>query len=548
MARADTVFSNGTILTMDASDSVAEAVAVAGGRILAVGPWTEIEPLADQGTRRVDLAGRTMIPAFIDPHGHFPETGFCALHRVDLMGPPLGGCTKLADIFDRLAESAARTPKGDWVIGVFFDQTGMAENRFPTRDELDAVSRDHPVWVMHMSGHGGAGNGRALAFAGVDRDTPQPEGGYIEKHPETGEPTGLLEEPEAMGPIMARVFGTSGERFREGLRWACEEYAKHGLTTAQNAWVSREMLHEFEAAARDGDMAIRVNLLLDAHLEPAVASGALSLELPAGSPLRIGPRKLFSDGSIQICTAFLSKPYHTPFRGDAEHRGYPIYNREALTGYIVDLHKAGHQIHIHVNGDGAGDDVLHAFQAAQDACPRNDHRHTIIHGQTLREDQLDRMAELGITVSFFSYHVFVWGDRHRDIFLGPERARRISPAASAAARGIRFTIHNDPPVTPIRPLPLIWCAVNRLTASGQVLGEDQRISPLQALRAHTIDAAWQTFREDELGSIEPDKLADFAVLSANPLDDPEGIKDIDVEATITEGRTIYSRNGLGAGP
>ncbi len=545
MGRAESLYCNGRILTMDAADSVAEAVAVADGRILAVGRLEEVEPLADAVTRRVDLAGRTMIPAFIDPHGHFPETGFCALHRVDLMGPPLGPCGKLGDVFDRLAERAARTPKGGWVTGVFFDQTSMAENRFPTRDELDAISRDHHVWVMHMSGHGGAGNSMALAFAGIDRNTPQPEGGYIEKDPETGEPTGLLEEPEAMGPIVARVFGTTGVGFREGLRWAAEEYAGQGITTAQNAWVSRNLLREFQSAARDGEVPIRVNLLPDAHLEPEIASGALSVDTPPGGALRIGPRKLFSDGSIQIFTAYLSKPYHTPFRGNAEHRGYPIYDRDTLTGHIVDLHKAGHQIHVHVNGDGAGDDVLDAFAAAQDAAPRSDHRHTIIHGQTLREDQLDRMAELGITVSFFSYHVYVWGDRHRDIFLGPERARRISPAASAAARGIRFTIHNDPPVTPMRPLPLIWCAVNRLTASGRVLGEDQRISPLQALRAHTIDAAWQTFREDELGSIERGKLADFAVLSANPLHDPEGIKDIAVEATIMEGREIYRRKGAG---
>ena len=482
-----------------------------------------------------------MIPAFIDPHGHFPESGFCALHRVDLMCPPLGDIEKLDQVFERLAEHAAKTPRGEWIFGSFFDQTVVEENRFPTVDELDRISRDHAVVVMHMSGHACAGNSEALRRAGVDRSTPQPKGGHIEKDPITGELTGLLEEPAAMGPISSTMFGTSGDRFRDGLRWAADEYASHGVTTAQNAWASQHLLNEFQSAARDGEPKIRMTILPDAHLEPDITSGRLSLDVPDPRHLKIGPRKLFSDGSIQIFTAYMSEPYHTAFRGDSDYRGYPIYGRDELTNHITALHEAGHQIHIHVNGDGAGDDVLHAFEVAQDRHPRSDHRHTIIHGQTLRDDQLDKMASLGLTVSFFSYHVYVWGDRHREIFLGPERARRISPAASAVERGIRFTLHNDTPVTPMRPLPLIWCAVNRLTASGHELGPEQRISPLQALRAHTIDAAWQVFRDDDLGSIETGKSADFAVLSKNPLEHAETIKDIQVDATIKDGETIFGK-------
>ncbi|NJO36929.1 MAG: amidohydrolase family protein [Rhizobiales bacterium] len=293
------------------------------------------------------------------------------------------------------------------------------------------------------------------------------------------------------------------------------------------------------AAARDGEPKIRITVLPDAHLEPAIAAGRIDLGVPDPRHLKIGPRKLFSDGSIQVFTAYMSQPYHTPFRGDAGYRGYPVYDRDVLAGHVLRLHEAGHQIHVHVNGDAAGDDVLRALERAQDRHPRSDHRHTIIHGQTLRDDQLDRMAALGVTVSFFSFHVYVWGDRHRELFLGPERAKRISPAASAARRGIRYTLHNDTPVTPMRPLPLIWCAVNRVTAGGRVLGPEQRISPTQALRAHTIDAAWQVFRDDDLGSIEVGKSADFAVLSKNPLEHAECIKDIEVLATIKDGEVIH---------
>ena len=541
MCVADTIFRGGTILTLDSMNSEADAVAVADGRIIGVGSEQDILGLTNEHTKCVDLGGRTMIPAFIDPHGHFPESGFCALHRVDLMCPPLGDIEKLDQVFECLAERAAKTPRGEWIFGSFFDQTVVEENRFPTVDELDRISRDHAVVVMHMSGHACAGNSEALRRAGVDRSTPQPKGGHIEKDPATGELTGLLEEPAAMGPISSTMFGTSGERFRDGLRWAADEYASHGVTTAQNAWASQHLLNEFQSAARDGEPKIRMTILPDAHLEPDITSGRLSLDVPDPRHLKIGPRKLFSDGSIQIFTAYMSKPYHTAFRGDSDYRGYPIYERDELTSHITALHEAGHQIHIHVNGDGAGDDVLHAFEVAQDRHPRTDHRHTIIHGQTLRDDQLDKMASLGLTVSFFSYHVYVWGDRHREIFLGPERAKRISPAASAAERGIRFTLHNDTPVTPMRPLPLIWCAVNRLTASGHQLGPEQRISPLQALRAHTIDAAWQVFREDDLGSIETGKSADFAVLSKNPLEHAETIKDIEVDATIKDGETIFGK-------
>lgn len=537
--RVETIYQRGRILTMDETNSVADAVAVGGGRILGVGSETDIAGFADAGTARVDLAGRTLIPAFVDPHGHFPESGFCALHRVDLMCPPLGDITRLDQVFERLADRAANTPKGEWVFGVFFDQTVVEEKRFPTAAELDRISKEHALVVMHMSGHACVGNGEALRRAGVSRETPQPQGGHIEKDPVTGELTGLLEEPAAMGPISATMFGSSGERFREGLRFAADEYASHGVTTAQNAWASEALLGEFVAAARGGEPKIRMTVLPDAHLEPAIAEGRIDLAVPDRRHLKIGPRKLFSDGSIQVFTAYMSQPYHTPFRGDPSYRGYPVYERGVLADHIMRLHEAGHQIHIHVNGDGAGDDVLHAFERAQERHPREDHRHTIIHGQTLRDDQLDRMAALGVSVSFFSFHVYVWGDRHREIFLGPERAKRISPAASASRRGIRYTLHNDTPVTPMRPLPLIWCAVNRLTASGRMLGPEQRISPTQALRAHTIDAAWQVFREDDLGSIEPGKSADFAVLSKNPLENAETIKDIEVLATIKDGEVIH---------
>jgi predicted amidohydrolase YtcJ len=208
---------------------------------------------------------------------------------------------------------------------------------------------------------------------------------------------------------------------------------------------------------------------------------------------------------------------------------------------VRNYHRAGYQIAIHGNGDAAIDDILHAFRQAQQEHPQPDARHRIEHCQTPREDQLDAMSELGITPSFFVGHVFYWGDRHRDIFLGPERAARISPLASALKRGVRFTIHNDTPVTPVDPLLLVWCSVNRVTKAGQPLGPQQRIGAFEALRAVTVDAAWQNFEEGTKGSIAAGKAADFVILAENPLTvEPMRLKDIAVIETIVDGQTAFT--------
>ena len=252
--------------------------------------------------------------------------------------------------------------------------------------------------------------------------------------------------------------------------------------------------------------------------------------------------KLSQDGSLQGLTGYLTQPYHQQPAGSKNFAGYASRSRAALAASVLKYHRAGYQIAIHANGDAAIDDVLHAFRAAQAAFPRTDTRHRIEHCQTPREDQLDAIRELGITPSFFVGHVYYWGDRHRDRFLGPERAERISPLASAVRRGIRFSVHNDTPVTPVNPLLLVWCAVNRLTRDGRVLGPRERIPVMDALRAVTIDAAWQNFDEATRGSIEPGKFADFVVLAESPLTvDPVRLKDIAIVETVVGGRTVHRK-------
>ena len=240
--------------------------------------------------------------------------------------------------------------------------------------------------------------------------------------------------------------------------------------------------------------------------------------------------KIVADGSIQGYTGYLSRPYHTPYHGDANYAGYAAVPREKLFKQVLDLHRAGYQIAIHGNGDESIEDILDAFEAAQQAHPVDDPRMILIHSQMAREDQVARMQALGVTPSFFSAHTYYWGDRHRDIFIGPDRAAVISPARWAQQYGVRFSSHLDTPVTPMLPLQAVWSQVFRQTSGGDVLGPEQRIEVMDALRAVTIDAAWQVFQEDNRGSLEPGKYADLVVLSGNPLDEPMAMRELQVRA------------------
>ncbi len=544
MGLGQKLYFNGSILTMDDGQPSVDAVLTDGERIVAVGDEPSLRDAMTEATE-VDLHGQTMIPAFIDPHGHFPDPGFVRLYRVDLSAPPRGDCVDMKTALSRLKDKAAATPKGEWVMGVLFDNTSVAEGRMPTRAELDSVSTDHPVWVIHASGHNGSANSCTLKKQGIDRHTPDPIGGRFGRDPETGALTGLIEGISAMGEMSATDFLIDRTRFWQGFDACRDEYLSCGVTFAQNAWTSREMLEHFGSLPTGHDPGLDVLLLPIGELEPDLTNGSDALDWQESPYITLGPRKLFTDGAFQLQTAYLSAPYHKPTNPDAP-RGMPYTDVAELNAQVSKLHGLGFQIHCHCNGDAGTDMLLDAIEAALAEAPREDHRHTVIHGQVLRDDQLARMARLGVTVSFFSAHIHFWGDRHYDTFLGPERAERISAAASAERHGVRYTLHNDASVTPTRPLHLAHCAVNRRTAGGRVLGEAEKISIMSALKAQTITAAWQVFQEDVRGSITPGKLADLAILNTNPIDDPECLEHCKVHQTIRRGRTAYTAPGLTA--
>ena len=532
------LYINGKVLTMDSRSSIAEAVAVRDGRIVAVGTDAEVKKSVNDDCEVFDLNGKTMMPGIIDAHGHFPGTGLYTL-GVDLNSPPIANITNMSQLVGALAEKASHTKKGDWILGLNYDDTLLSEKRHPTRDDLDKASTEHPIIIIHISGHLGVANSAALKIAGITSKTENPEGAVIRKDPVTGEPTGVMEE--CAWEIFMPLLDFSMLDMVKIIRRAIDDHLKVGMTTTQNGLTSEMIFKSLSLASRIGIIPLRVVVWPDEELGMQIVRGELEPEKYNSDKFRIGAVKFLADGSTQAFTSYLREPYYTPFKGNADYRGYPRIEREKLAEKIKTFHSAGLQVAVHCNGDATIDNFIYAFRQAQREHFRQDARPIIVHGQMMRREHLDAIKELRMTPTYHLVHPFYWGDRHWNVFLGPERASRLYPAKTTLDMGIPFSIHLDAPVVPAQPMILVWSAVNRLSRTGRVVGPDERIGPMQALRAVTIDAAWQVFLEDDIGSIEVGKHADLIVLSADPLEDPLEIRNIEVDKTIIGGKTVYER-------
>jgi predicted amidohydrolase YtcJ len=525
----------GKIYTMDGSRPEVDGVAIRDGRISYVGDAREARHSVGPHAEVIELGDRVGLPGFIESHSH-PMFYGRFLEEVDCRG-----CSSIGEITEALRARASGTPPGEWVLAHTYDDTLLKEQRHPDRFDLDRATDRHPIVLRHISAHSLVVNTEALRRAGIGSGTPDPEGGRIGRNAH-GEPDGRLWE-WAQGLVQSCLPEPSVEDMHRYLQNSAREYLAAGVTSVVDAALGFAYgMHEAEAwALLDAD--VRVPLRLGtAVLYPLwkeLREGAGPGLDWSGDPEWVRPLavKLFQDGSIQLRTAALRQPYH----GETEPaNGHLIWPQEELDLMVADAHSSGWQIGIHGNGDAAIGSNLDAYERALRDDPRSDHRHRIEHCQTAGEDQLDRMASLGVAASFFAPHVWYWGDRHRDIFLGPERAARIDPLASALQRGIRFGLHNDSPVTPISPLLSIGTAVSRLTSGGQVLGAGQVITLDQALRAMTLDSAYLAFEENLKGTLTEGKLGDVVVLEADPYEvPPQEIKDISVSATIVGGQIMY---------
>jgi len=533
---ADWILVSDNVITMASGDpraAVPLGIAVKDGRILGVAEKDQLDAWTADGTTIVDVGDNTVLPGFIDAHGH---VGFSALATTmaNVASPPVGKVTNIATLQAQLRDFIAtrNIPPGSWVIGMGYDDSLILEQRHPNRQDLDAASSDHPILLLHVSGHLMAANSRALARGGITAESADPAGGHIRRLPGSTEPNGVLEE-SAAAPLR-RYMAASNVDPEESVIAAFEQYASFGITTAQDGasnLQSIELLREVGAKGK---------LPMDVVAYP-IGSGdvdAISSAYTWGTyenRLKIGGIKLILDGSPQGKTAYLTKPYHVPPLGqDAAYRGYPTIAPVDATDLITAYLRKRIPILAHANGDAAADILINAVADAQ---PTHDHRTVMIHAQTVREDQLTRMKGLRLIPSYFSAHTYYWGDWHRDSVLGEDRAKRISPTASTLARGMVFTVHNDAPIVPPDMLRLLWSTTNRKTRSDVTLGPDQRISVYDALQAMTIHAAYQNFEEADKGSIKAGKLADLVVLSGNPLRDD--ILTLRVEATYSHGRRIY---------
>lgn len=544
MEPADTIYFGGNIITVDAANPVVEAVAVRGGRIAAAGSLADLSARnRGASTRMVDLAGRTMLPGFIDPHSHL-IMGLLMEDQANVTAPPVGPASTAGEIVAELRKfAAARARKpGDFIIGYGYDDNLLPADHPLTRLDLDPAFPDNPVVVIHVSAHGAVLNSAALKRFNITAATRTPPGGVIARLPGSQEPSGLLMETAWLSlheqlPALSRDQEQAAIRFAQGL------YAAAGVTTAQDGATMEAQVETLQRVADRGDLYIDVvSYPFIADLDRILARHPAPTFGKYNHHLKLGGCKILTDGSPQGRTAFFTTPYLTGGPGgEQDWRGEPTFPQDILDGMFRQCYANGLQAIVHANGDAAIDMALAAHEAAIEADPGRDRRTVVIHSQFVRRDQLQKYADLKLIPSFYTEHTFFFGEAHVKN-RGLEQASFISPMKTAIAMGLKPTNHTDFSVVPIDQMMVLWSAVNRTMRNGQVLGPEERVSPMEAIRAITLNAAYQYFEEGSKGSIHPGKLADLVILDRNPLTIPvDDIRHIRVVETIKEGRTIYPR-------
>ncbi|WP_060678190.1 amidohydrolase [Virgibacillus halodenitrificans] len=544
MSEKTTLFINGHILTMDEKNRIAGSVLVENKRIIQV--WDEFDPRntinLDKDSKIIDLNKKTLLPGFIDTHNHILMYGLLR-KQVDCSSP---SNNSISDILSRIKAKASEMKESEWILGYGYDDTLLIDNRHPTKEDLDLVAPKNPVFITHISGHLAVANSLALRYAGISNSTPQPDAGHFGKD-EQDKLNGVLYEPGAMGPVQQLIPEYTLEDMVAALENASQEYLAQGITTNTDAAVTNIQqleAHLIAAKTRKNPMRTQLmimhNLLRKNEIYGDYSPSQLNLEIQqrSGNLAKLDSAKMFQDGSIQGLTGALREPYHQ----ESHTYGELIHKQRDFQEEVLDLHQRGFRITTHGNGDRAIGSILDAYGYALEKVPKSGHNHRIEHVQTATTEDIQRMKEMNVAGSFFINHVYYWGDRHEKIFLGPKRARRISPLAEAKDHELLFTLHSDCPVTPISPLFSVWAAVNRKTREGKILGPEQRIDVITALKAMTIYGAKLIFDEENTGSIEVGKKADFVVLDKDPLIiDPQYIKDIQVESTFIDGEIVYNK-------
>ena len=535
-----TVYYNGDIITMVGdSPNYVEAIVEKDGKIIFTGSSEEAMEIAGKGHHMIDLKGKTLLPGLIDGHAHFGSFSAQAI-GAQILPPPDAGASNIPKMIDILkawntAENRALT---GWIFGLGFDDSVLEENRFPTKFDLDQVSTEHPIMIIHISGHFAVVNSKGLELLNITSETKDPEGGII-RRTENEEPNGVLEELAGL-PHYAKALTPASEEAANRFFEAGQEMAlSYGYTTAQEGRAMDQTM--FVNAAEAKALKLDVVSYIDYDYVDDIMNTKWNSKT-YNNHYRIGGMKITLDGSPQGRTAWRTEPYLLrPHGTQTGYKGYPAFPDEnKAISHFKKGYKNNWQVIAHANGDAAIDQFIKAVRIAADEYGNTDRRTTLIHGQYIREDQLDSLKTLDVIASLFPLHTFYWGDWHKEI-IGDELGNKISPMRTAINKGVKVTIHTDAPVALPNLMRMVGISVERKSRSGQVIGANEKLTPYEALQAITIWSAYQHFEENIKGSLEAGKLADLVILDNNPLKvDEAKIKNIRVLKTIKEGEVVYS--------
>jgi predicted amidohydrolase YtcJ len=563
--RADRILVNGTVLTVDSQDSVAEAVAIRGGRIVAVGTTAAIEALAGPDADRIDLHGLTATPGLLDAHLHLSSGGLLRLTQADLSFPKI---KSIDDVSAVVTERRTAAAEGEWLLGRGWDEGKLAERRYILASDLDPVSEGHPAWLTHTMGHYGTANSMALRLAGIDRDTPDPPGGVIDRD-DAGEPTGVLKE-SAMALVKRLIPPPDAEKMREAIAVMADELNRECMIGAKDPGIGYSLADDPESATTawnayrqvlaDGDLSLRVFALWRSPVTLDAARALAERIVPFSRPmdstgddrLISGGIKIFADGSGGARTAWMWKDWNRERTAlDEGNRGYPAIDAILLRDLIMLYHDAGLHIGVHAIGDRAIDWTVAALTLALIRNPRQGMRHSIIHANIPTDLAMDTMAAL--QQNFDAAYpepqaAFTWwiGDTYAGNF-GEARSHRLNPFRSFQQRGIQWAGGSDYSVTPFPARYGIWASMVRQPLLGvwgsDAFGKDEAIDVRTALRSFTLWAAQQMFLEKKTGSIEVGKYADIALWDTNLYTaEPEAIRDMQCQMTLLEGEIVYRRS------
>lgn len=502
----------------------AEAMLVDGDKIAAIGSYEDVARVSGE-CEHEDLGGVTVMPGFIDAHGHFPNVA------ADFAHASFRGVRSIEEMKERIAAHIKNNavPDGSWIVAKGYDENLLPGHAHPSIAELDDMSPDNPLYVSHTSGHAGLYNSAALKLLGVDDDTPSPDGNIVKKN---GKLTGYMLEG-ANSRLCAKIPPVSNEILARNCIKAQEKYASYGITTVQDGYATKRIFSILNDLSKQGLLKLDVIGYAPAKFYTEVARWFSEQDMAKN--IRLGGIKSFIDGSPQLRTAFLRTPYL-----NSDDCGSPVRTYESLVDVMRLSSQSRAQAIIHSNGDMAIEWFLNALEEVSAEDPSvKELRPVIIHGQLMGLDQLPRAKELGAIVSFFVAHTYHFADAHiRN--LGIDRARLISPTRSALKEGVIFTFHQDPPVIEQDMFETVWCAANRITRDGVSLSGEE-IDVIDAIRAVTVSAAYQYGEEDIKGSLETGKLADFIVIDRDPLEIPkEELRDVKILRTYKNGELIFN--------